>query len=205
MLGAGTDANVFINIYGENGDTGERYLKNSDNLNKFERGQVWQVKQRDDHYFLNQLKIKGRTPMNKSLKNRLFYRWNGKMYLTMVEMFDWALNINTFFIVAVQFYSLSWKGVLLKMNQQLVKDSSTSTQHEPSTKVWVGVYSGRITSSPAGKPAVTERSSAESSVSLSYFYSLLNPNLWIIHLYITPGSVGTQNSCPQTIRFISFL
>lgn len=41
MLGAGTDANVFINIYGENGDTGERYLKNSDNLNKFERAQVW--------------------------------------------------------------------------------------------------------------------------------------------------------------------
>uniref|UniRef100_A0A8D3BN03 Lipoxygenase homology domains 1b n=1 Tax=Scophthalmus maximus TaxID=52904 RepID=A0A8D3BN03_SCOMX len=39
MLGAGTDANVFINIYGENGDTGERYLKNSDNLNKFERAQ----------------------------------------------------------------------------------------------------------------------------------------------------------------------
>ncbi|KAK5871016.1 hypothetical protein PBY51_003919 [Eleginops maclovinus] len=37
--GAGTDANVFINIYGENGDTGERYLKNSDNINKFERGQ----------------------------------------------------------------------------------------------------------------------------------------------------------------------
>lgn len=39
-MGAGTDANVFINIYGEKGDTGERYLKNSDNLNKFERGQV---------------------------------------------------------------------------------------------------------------------------------------------------------------------
>ncbi|KAM9810394.1 lipoxygenase homology domain-containing protein 1-like [Neosynchiropus ocellatus] len=36
MLGSGTDANVFINIYGENGDTGERHLKNSDNLNKFE-------------------------------------------------------------------------------------------------------------------------------------------------------------------------
>lgn len=45
MLGAGTDANVFINIYGENGDTGERYLKNSDNLNKFERGQVGRLKQ----------------------------------------------------------------------------------------------------------------------------------------------------------------
>ncbi|XP_075875519.1 lipoxygenase homology domain-containing protein 1 [Nelusetta ayraudi] len=39
MLGAGTDANVFINIYGESGDTGERNLRNSDNLNKFERGQ----------------------------------------------------------------------------------------------------------------------------------------------------------------------
>ncbi|XP_072243054.1 lipoxygenase homology domain-containing protein 1 [Leuresthes tenuis] len=39
MLGAGTDANVFINIYGENGDTGERFLRNSDNLNKFEQGQ----------------------------------------------------------------------------------------------------------------------------------------------------------------------
>ncbi|XP_075323805.1 LOW QUALITY PROTEIN: lipoxygenase homology domain-containing protein 1 [Odontesthes bonariensis] len=39
MLGAGTDANVFINIYGENGDTGERFLRNSDNLNKFEQAQ----------------------------------------------------------------------------------------------------------------------------------------------------------------------
>ncbi|TNM89906.1 hypothetical protein fugu_004140 [Takifugu bimaculatus] len=39
MLGAGADANVFINIYGENGDTGERHLRNSDNINKFERGQ----------------------------------------------------------------------------------------------------------------------------------------------------------------------
>lgn len=40
MMGAGSDANVYINIYGENGDTGERCLKNSDNINKFERGQV---------------------------------------------------------------------------------------------------------------------------------------------------------------------
>lgn len=51
MLGAGTDANVFINIYGENGDTGERYLKNSDNLNKFERGQVRWIRQRDQNGF----------------------------------------------------------------------------------------------------------------------------------------------------------
>uniref|UniRef100_A0A3Q3FUX6 Lipoxygenase homology PLAT domains 1b n=1 Tax=Labrus bergylta TaxID=56723 RepID=A0A3Q3FUX6_9LABR len=39
MLGAGTDSKVFINIYGENGDTGERYLRDSDNINKYERGQ----------------------------------------------------------------------------------------------------------------------------------------------------------------------
>lgn len=40
MWGAGTDANVYINIYGETGDTGERRLRKSNNLNKFEKGQV---------------------------------------------------------------------------------------------------------------------------------------------------------------------
>lgn len=40
MLGAGNDAHVFINIYGENGDTGERPLKKSNNVNKFERNKV---------------------------------------------------------------------------------------------------------------------------------------------------------------------
>ncbi len=40
VWGAGTDANVFINLYGEYGDTGERQLKDSDNINKFERNQV---------------------------------------------------------------------------------------------------------------------------------------------------------------------
>ncbi|TRZ03142.1 hypothetical protein DNTS_014536 [Danionella cerebrum] len=39
MMGAGTDANVFIDIYGENGDTGERQLRKSNHINKFERGQ----------------------------------------------------------------------------------------------------------------------------------------------------------------------
>ncbi|XP_045923575.1 lipoxygenase homology domain-containing protein 1-like [Micropterus dolomieu] len=39
MWGAGTDANVYINIYGETGDTGERRLRKSNNLNKFEKGQ----------------------------------------------------------------------------------------------------------------------------------------------------------------------
>ncbi|XP_038600030.1 lipoxygenase homology domain-containing protein 1 isoform X2 [Tachyglossus aculeatus] len=38
---AGTDANVFLNIYGEEyGDTGERPLWRSENMNKFEEGQV---------------------------------------------------------------------------------------------------------------------------------------------------------------------
>ncbi|XP_061658036.1 lipoxygenase homology domain-containing protein 1-like [Syngnathoides biaculeatus] len=39
MWGAGTDANVYINVYGQNGDTGERRFRKSNNLNKFERGQ----------------------------------------------------------------------------------------------------------------------------------------------------------------------
>lgn len=48
MMGAGTDANVYINIYGENGDSGERCLKNSDNINKFEGGQV--IKEIHNHF-----------------------------------------------------------------------------------------------------------------------------------------------------------
>uniref|UniRef100_A0A672UC87 Lipoxygenase homology PLAT domains 1 n=1 Tax=Strigops habroptila TaxID=2489341 RepID=A0A672UC87_STRHB len=41
VWGAGTDANVFLSIYGiGRGDTGERQLKRSNNLNKFEKGQV---------------------------------------------------------------------------------------------------------------------------------------------------------------------
>ncbi|XP_063398724.1 lipoxygenase homology domain-containing protein 1-like isoform X1 [Mytilus trossulus] len=39
--GAGTDANVFINLYGEKHDSGERPLKDSaDNMNKFETGKL---------------------------------------------------------------------------------------------------------------------------------------------------------------------
>ncbi|KAK2516978.1 Loxhd1 [Columba guinea] len=41
IYGAGTDANVFLNIYGDLGDTGERKLSKSEtNFNKFERGQI---------------------------------------------------------------------------------------------------------------------------------------------------------------------
>ncbi|KAM6364399.1 LOW QUALITY PROTEIN: lipoxygenase homology domain-containing protein 1 [Pluvialis apricaria] len=40
FTGAGTDGNVFLNIYGDLGDTGERKLSKSEvNFNKFERGQ----------------------------------------------------------------------------------------------------------------------------------------------------------------------
>lgn len=43
MFGAGTDASVFLTIFGDLGDTGERKLAKSDNnKNKFERGQVSQ-------------------------------------------------------------------------------------------------------------------------------------------------------------------
>lgn len=41
VYGAGTDANVFLTIYGNLGDTGERKLSKSEtNSNKFERGSV---------------------------------------------------------------------------------------------------------------------------------------------------------------------
>ncbi|XP_060092590.1 lipoxygenase homology domain-containing protein 1 [Heteronotia binoei] len=40
VTGAGTDANVYVAIYGERGDTGERHLKRSDHMNKFEKDQV---------------------------------------------------------------------------------------------------------------------------------------------------------------------
>ena len=40
VMGAGTDANVFLNIYGEQGDTSDRQLSKSENVNKFERNQV---------------------------------------------------------------------------------------------------------------------------------------------------------------------
>ncbi len=39
---AGTDANVYVNIFGEMGDTGNRNLRKSkNNINKFEKGKVW--------------------------------------------------------------------------------------------------------------------------------------------------------------------
>ena len=44
VKGAGTDANVFLTIYGEYGDTGERQLGKSETYsNKFERRNVSDV------------------------------------------------------------------------------------------------------------------------------------------------------------------
>lgn len=41
VKGAGTDANVFLTVYGDKGDTGERKLSKSEtHRDKFERGQV---------------------------------------------------------------------------------------------------------------------------------------------------------------------
>ncbi len=40
-MGAGTDANVFVTLFGENGDSGELELKKSEtNINKFERNRI---------------------------------------------------------------------------------------------------------------------------------------------------------------------
>lgn len=48
VFSAGTDANVFINIYGELGNTGERKLAKSEtHMDKFERNHVSTL------YFLN--------------------------------------------------------------------------------------------------------------------------------------------------------
>ena len=41
IKGGGTDANVFISIFGDKGDSGERALRNSEtNRDKFERNKV---------------------------------------------------------------------------------------------------------------------------------------------------------------------
>lgn len=39
--GSGTDASVFLNLIGDHGDTGDRWLVNcKNNINKFEKGNV---------------------------------------------------------------------------------------------------------------------------------------------------------------------
>ncbi|XP_047448234.1 lipoxygenase homology domain-containing protein 1 [Mugil cephalus] len=78
MMGAGTDSNVYINIYGENGDTGERYLKNSDNLNKFERGE-------EDVFTVTAIDL---GPLKKLRIRHDNTRSNSSWYLDRVEIVD---------------------------------------------------------------------------------------------------------------------
>ena len=42
LTGADTDANVYVVLYGERGDTGRRRLVYSENPINFREGQVWQ-------------------------------------------------------------------------------------------------------------------------------------------------------------------
>uniref|UniRef100_A0A8C6YX29 Lipoxygenase homology PLAT domains 1 n=1 Tax=Nothoprocta perdicaria TaxID=30464 RepID=A0A8C6YX29_NOTPE len=59
IYGAGTDANVFLNIYGDLGDTGERKLSKSEtNFNKFERAQDTFTMQAVDLGIIYKIKIR---------------------------------------------------------------------------------------------------------------------------------------------------
>ncbi|KAL7853335.1 hypothetical protein AOLI_G00201790 [Acnodon oligacanthus] len=87
MWGAGTDAGVYINIYGEMGDTGERKLRKSNHLNKFERGQ-------EDVFSI--------TAMDLGLLKKLRIRHDNKQanaawYLDRVEIMDTKDETTYFF------------------------------------------------------------------------------------------------------------
>ncbi|XP_070566658.1 lipoxygenase homology domain-containing protein 1-like isoform X2 [Ptychodera flava] len=93
VSGAGTDSNVFINVFGENGDTGERELKDSEtNTNKFERncedvfkidavdlGGLRKVKIRHDNSMLGSAWFLDRIEIEDKLNKERFYfpcqRW----------------------------------------------------------------------------------------------------------------------------------
>ncbi|XP_060788698.1 lipoxygenase homology domain-containing protein 1 [Neoarius graeffei] len=78
MWGAGTDANIYINIYGENGDTGARPLKKSNNLNKFERGQ-------EDKFIVKAVEL---GPLKKLRIHHDNSHANSAWYLDRVEIID---------------------------------------------------------------------------------------------------------------------
>ncbi|XP_042603774.1 lipoxygenase homology domain-containing protein 1-like [Cyprinus carpio] len=78
MLGAGTDAGVYINIYGEMGDTGERKLRKSNHLNKFERGQ-------EDVFTITGMDL---GPLKKLRMRHDNKQPNAAWYLDRVEIFD---------------------------------------------------------------------------------------------------------------------
>uniref|UniRef100_A0A8C2K356 Lipoxygenase homology domains 1a n=1 Tax=Cyprinus carpio TaxID=7962 RepID=A0A8C2K356_CYPCA len=78
MLGAGTDAGVYINIYGEMGDTGERKLRKSNHLNKFERRQ-------EDVFTITGMDL---GPLKKLRIRHDNKQANAAWYLDRVEIFD---------------------------------------------------------------------------------------------------------------------
>ncbi|XP_016404113.1 lipoxygenase homology domain-containing protein 1-like [Sinocyclocheilus rhinocerous] len=78
MLGAGTDASVYINVYGEMGDTGERKLRKSNHLNKFERGQ-------EDVFTITGMDL---GPLKKLRMRHDNKQANVAWYLDRVEIFD---------------------------------------------------------------------------------------------------------------------
>ncbi|XP_016325596.1 lipoxygenase homology domain-containing protein 1-like [Sinocyclocheilus anshuiensis] len=78
MLGAGTDAGVYINIYGEMGDTGERKLRKSNHLNKFERRQ-------EDVFTITGMVL---GPLKKLRIRHDNKQANAAWYLDRVEIFD---------------------------------------------------------------------------------------------------------------------
>jgi hypothetical protein len=64
LSGAGTDANVFLIIFGEYGDSGEIALKNSETYkDKFERGHT-------DVFMLSDILSLGKISLINSTKNR---------------------------------------------------------------------------------------------------------------------------------------
>ncbi|XP_076005611.1 lipoxygenase homology domain-containing protein 1 [Genypterus blacodes] len=87
MLGAGTDANVYVNIYGENGDTGERYLKKSDNMNKFEAEQ-------EDNFTLTAIDLGALKKLRIRHDNS---KCNSAWYLDRVEIVDTQEDMTYYF------------------------------------------------------------------------------------------------------------
>uniref|UniRef100_A0A8C2Q311 Lipoxygenase homology domains 1a n=1 Tax=Cyprinus carpio TaxID=7962 RepID=A0A8C2Q311_CYPCA len=83
MLGAGTDAGVYINIYGEMGDTGERKLRKSNHLNKFERRQVNDFQ--EDVFTITGMDL---GPLKKLRIRHDNKQANAAWYLDRVEIFD---------------------------------------------------------------------------------------------------------------------
>ncbi|XP_056301849.1 lipoxygenase homology domain-containing protein 1-like [Danio aesculapii] len=78
MMGAGTDASVYIDVYGEMGDTGERKLRKSNHLNKFERGQ-------EDEFTITGMDL---GPLKKLRIRHDNKQANASWYLDRVEIFD---------------------------------------------------------------------------------------------------------------------